>query len=357
MEEKMDRSPYPVPEGLGMLLSSKKRCIILLHDNPDPDALASGYALSVLITARYGLKSSILYGGLISRAENRAMVRLLEIPLKKIGHVRLDHDDFIAMIDTQPGSGNNSLPKGTRCHLVIDHHPRNRKRDSDLEMIDPVVGATATILVYWLLESGVEFSTNLATSLAYAIRTETQDLGRKTTDEDIRAFFAVYPRASMKKLSHIAYPKLPRNYFQALSDGLQKTYCYRNLISAHLGIIPYPEIVAEMADLLLRYERMSWCLCTGRFGNHLYLSLRAAAPGANAGKIIQKLVGDPARAGGHETFAGGRIPLQNGGDGDGPENRLSQQFARQFGYPNPYWKPLLADNGTSLPQPSPEESP
>ena len=117
------------------------------------------------------------------------------------------------------------------------------------------------------------------------------------------------------------------------------------MICAHLGDVSIPEIVAEVADILLRHERISWSLCTGRFDNQLILSLRSSNPRANAGKIIKKLVPDRKNAGGHDMFAGGRILLDNlkPEEINELENKLSQQFAKCLGYSKAEWKTLLEE--------------
>ncbi|MGB3862231.1 MAG: hypothetical protein WA915_09095 [Candidatus Aminicenantaceae bacterium] len=64
-------------------LPPKKRVLILPHDNPDPDAIASAWGLSYLLKKKLGLASTIAYSGLIGRTENRELVRELKIPLVK----------------------------------------------------------------------------------------------------------------------------------------------------------------------------------------------------------------------------------------------------------------------------------
>ena len=94
---------------LDQILQGQKKLLIVLHNNPDPDALASALALRYLGQKRYHIQASIAYGGLIGRAENREMVQELKIPLKEITRIRYSAYSRIALLDTQPGVGNNSL--------------------------------------------------------------------------------------------------------------------------------------------------------------------------------------------------------------------------------------------------------
>ena len=49
------------------------RWLVLTHDNPDPDALASASVLARLLQHRFGSKVTCAYGGIVGRAENREL--------------------------------------------------------------------------------------------------------------------------------------------------------------------------------------------------------------------------------------------------------------------------------------------
>ena len=90
--------------------------LILTHDHPDPDAIASAWTLSYLAKRLSGVESRIVYGGMIGRVENQAMVRLLDIPVHPL-RSRSDFRKFraVALVDTQPCFGNNPFPKEDRA--------------------------------------------------------------------------------------------------------------------------------------------------------------------------------------------------------------------------------------------------
>src|SRR5262245_16239797 len=67
------------------------RIVLVSHVNPDPDALASMLGLRALLAERQPFKAVTLTAdGMIARAENQAMVDLLEIPLVPIAQVPID---------------------------------------------------------------------------------------------------------------------------------------------------------------------------------------------------------------------------------------------------------------------------
>ncbi|MBC7185857.1 MAG: DHH family phosphoesterase [Calditrichaeota bacterium] len=331
---------------LDSLFTGQRTLLILTHNNPDPDALASGMALRYLAERRYGLRATLSYEGFVWRAENQALVRELHIRLRKGGARRAHRFDRVAVVDAQPGAGNVQLPAHVTCHLVIDHHARQRRLQAQVALIDREVGATATLLLELIQAAGLPLTADLATGLSYAIRSETQDLGREASPRDVRAYYAVLPLSSARKLARIIHPKLPRAYFAVLARTLARARIFRHVLTANIGEVPGPDVVAEMADMLLRCARVSWALCTGRFGGNLVLSVRASSPRARADKLIKALVPDPRNAGGHDTFAGGLIAL----DSTEPakvaaiEERVCREFARRLGYEVTEWKALIADD-------------
>src|SRR5690606_34896036 len=60
-------------------IEGKQRLLILTHNNPDPDAIASAWGLSALAKNLQSVKVELAYGGFLGRAENRAMVEILQI--------------------------------------------------------------------------------------------------------------------------------------------------------------------------------------------------------------------------------------------------------------------------------------
>src|SRR3954467_5434954 len=109
--------------GLLQALGGPAPLVILPHDNPDPDSLASAAALKYLAQELLEKDAVIAQGGIVGRAENRAMLTHLNIDLKPVSDLRLRPDSLVALVDTQPGRINNSLPRDIIPAVVIDHHP------------------------------------------------------------------------------------------------------------------------------------------------------------------------------------------------------------------------------------------
>jgi len=303
-----------VPPALLSVLDRPGRLIILPHDNPDPDALASAAALRYLAKSLAGKEAAIGLGGYVGRAENRAMVRYLNIPLVPVADLPLRaRDALIALVDTQPGRQNNSLPDGVKPSIVIDHHPQYStfKEVPFADMRDGY-GATSTILTEYLMGSRLPVETKIATALFYGIMAETQDLGREASQPDMMATHFLYPHTNKRRLSKIENARVPREYFAGFRAAIDSAVIYDRAIVSILGVIRYPDLVAEMADFLLRLDQVEWAAAIGKYEDYLYVSLRTTHRDVNAGDLLQRVLGSD-HAGGHDMIAGGRLAL-NGAD-------------------------------------------
>jgi nanoRNase/pAp phosphatase (c-di-AMP/oligoRNAs hydrolase) len=334
---------------LDHVLQKCKNLLILMHDYPDPDALASALVLSDLVRKRYSLRTRIAYGGLITRAENRTMVQQLQIKLAHVSKIRWNRYRCVAMVDTQPAFGNHSLPENLRPTIVIDHHPSREPLPASFVDIRTEYGARATVLLEYLEAAELETAVDVATAVAYAIRSETQELGRDASTADIDAYLSVYPKANKRKLAKIYNPKLPKTYFTLLHTALQKAQLFRHLAHVHLGDVESPEFVPQIADMLLRHERMGWSVATGRFEKQLFVSMRCSHTKAHAGNMLKKIIGNMGFAGGHTMVAGGRVPFNGHKDEDWKEleDGIIARFLRKLGYKKDIeWKPLLVRDDT-----------
>ena len=283
---------------------------ILPHDNPDPDAMASAVTLKYLVARRLGKEAQIALGGIVGRAENRAMRTYLNISLVPVGEVRFDADMQVVLVDTQPGRSNNSLPEGVVPTAVIDHHPAYAEYPgvSFLDLREDY-GATSTILTEYLRDSKLEVEPKIATALFYGISAETQDLGREATAADIEASHYLYPYTNKRRLAKIENARVPREYFRVFREAIDRAALYdHKIVVSLLGDVQYPDMVAEVADFLLRLEGAEWAAAIGAFNGCLYCSVRTTDRDTNAGDLLQRVLGAKS-AGGHDMIAGGRIPL------------------------------------------------
>jgi nanoRNase/pAp phosphatase (c-di-AMP/oligoRNAs hydrolase) len=252
--------------------------------------------------------------------------------------------DALAIVDSQPGTGNNSLPPDRLLDVVIDHHPARPESESvPWRDIRPDLGATSTIAVEYLRALNVPIDTPLATALFYAIRAETRDLGREATHAERVAYLFLFPLVDFHLLARISQPKVPRAHFAALDRALRSAQVWGDLVAVNMGGISYPDLVAEVADLLLEWEGAHFVLCCGCYGDRFYLSLRTEPSERRAGALMRQLINSQGAAGGHGTMAGGRLfrPVATDADQEATFEQMVKHLLDLIGRGSPPSAPLI----------------
>ena len=92
-------------------LKTAERVVFVSHVQPDPDSLGSMLGLAHLVEQKLGKPTLVTRDGLISRAENRAMVKVLNLHLTKVEDVDWRDGDAVVMVDSQPNTGRHTLPE------------------------------------------------------------------------------------------------------------------------------------------------------------------------------------------------------------------------------------------------------
>jgi nanoRNase/pAp phosphatase (c-di-AMP/oligoRNAs hydrolase) len=333
--------------GLLRAVAGSGGVVICTHRHPDPDSISSALALRYLLEHAAGVRAVVAYEGAIGRAENRAMVSLLRLNLRPLESLPGIDWNAVALVDTQPRSGNNSYPRNARPLVVIDHHPALKSTVAGWSDIRPGYGATATILAEYLQLSGLTVPAWLATALAYGIASETSDLGRGAGERDLEAYLRLYPRVRKRILARIEHPRLPRSYFAVLDRALHQAVSYRNVIGSRLGAVETPDSIAEIADFLLGHERMGWSVVTGCHHGQLYVSLRAVR-GRGAGRLLRELLRERGTAGGHGRMAGGQVDItgMTAFEVEALEEELFARLLSLLGFSGrAEFRPLLARGG------------
>ncbi len=286
--------------------------LILTHNHPDPDSISSAAALREIASVLGAADSTLGYGGIIGRSENAHMVRYLGLDLKRVEASDFDQFDRIALVDTQPATGNNPLPAKKIPDLVIDHHPIIRPtRKVEHVDIREGYGATATILSQYMFQFGLDVDRNLATALLYGIKSETQDLGREAHAIDVECYLKLFPIANKRLLAKIVNSRVPQSYYRFLREAIDNAYICGNAIVTRFSEVENPDIVPEIADLMLRMEGAVWSFCIGKFEEALYLSIRTTNFRRNAGTVMKQLIKGKGSGGGHDLIAGGKIDIPN----------------------------------------------
>lgn len=294
------------------LLKAVENCqqlLILLHNDPDPDAIGAAVGLCYLLEQVTDIDVSIGYKGIVGRAENKALVRFLNRPMGPVNTAELKKHAFIALVDTQPGMGNNIFPANKHPVIVIDHHPlKEATQRADFYDVRVEAGSTSTLLTGYLRSLELAIPAHIATALFYGIKTDTLGLSRAASKTDADAYYFLQPLIDVDGLLQIERAQVPVSYFKSIAATLKNTRIYDRLLVTYIGQMAYPDLAAEMADFLLRMQDIRWVICIGQYKHELVFSIRTFSK-RGAGDLAEVVVGDQGLAGGHGTMAGGHLPL------------------------------------------------
>jgi len=298
------------------VLEARPQVLVVSHNNPDPDSIVSALLLETLLGRGFGIKATIGYSGVIGRAENKALLEYCGIQPVRLGEIELAKFETVALVDTQPGTGNNPFDDARKVTIVFDHH-RLRRDTRQVPFFDvrDHLGSTTTLLYLYCRVWRLELTPKFATAMLYALRSETADMGRAASVVDRRLFKDLYALADLRALSRIVNAKVGEGYFSAIHKGIERAVVYGPLVVVRMGRLPYPDAVAQIADYFLKYEEVSMAFSIGVYGNEILFSLRSDDPGALLGSLARRIAGSLGTAGGHESGAGGQVPVMRGARG------------------------------------------
>lgn len=301
------------------------RILVLMQNSPDPDAIASAATVRHIVHEKLHKNIIIGYGGIMGRAENRAMVHVLNIDIKRITPSELGKYKTLCLVDTQPRAGNNALFTSRPADIVIDHHlsPKKTLWQATLSDVRTDYGATSTILYEYLRAAELKPPPALATALYYGIATDTQEFGREASEADMEAVQALVTQSDKKKLAKIRRAPLPPEYFRLLRNALSNAVVAGHTVVTLLRDCSNPDMFAEVAELMLRLDIARSSVCYGPCNGVVYLSARAADARGNVAPRMKRVVGRLGTGGGHRSMAGGQIPI-----GPDLEKRLHQIHIR-----------------------------
>jgi len=133
-------------------------------------------------------------------------------------------------------------------------------------------------------------------------------LGRNTSPADTAAYLFLQPQVDVDALVQIERAQVSASYFKSLTSAIQAARLFDNdLVVSYLGVMKYPDLGAEIADLFLRLQGIKWVICIGVYENDLILSVRSRSQRIRAGDLARRIIGTKGTAGGHGTMAGGQI--------------------------------------------------
>lgn len=284
--------------------------IVQCHDNPDADAIASGYAL-YLYLKEHGKEVRLIYSGrnVIRKSNLVTMVKELAIPIDHVRNTEKESPaELLVTVDCQYGEGNVTLyPAQTVA--VIDHHRVNRKMPA-LSEIQSNLGACSTLMWCMLKEEGVDVNENetLATALYYGLFSDTggMEVIYHEKDMDLRDN-AKYDDALITKLrnANISIEELETAGAALLRCDYNEQYRFAVVKCGPCD----PNVLGLISDMVLEVDAVDVCVVFSKISNGVKLSVRSCVEEIKANELAAKLCMDMGSGGGHHIKAGGFMQM------------------------------------------------
>src|ERR671937_1052426 len=287
-------------------LADADRVLIMLHNDPDPDAMASGLALRNILRRT---KTTAIIGAIqgVTRPENLRMVNLLDIHVEAITVPSLKDYDRVAMVDVQPHYFGDAID---RVDLVIDHHPEQPGYTAVFKDIRPDYGSTSTILTEHLRAVDANISERTATAMLYAIKSDTLFFNRQTNRVDLEAFSYLYPLSDAALIRKMEGAEITLERLDYVMRAYRGGTLTDQVFCAFLGASPREDFIPYVADFFLQVEDVKWTVVAGVVNDSLVVSVRNLGYSKNAGEFVRRYFAEIGSAGGHRAMAKAIIPMQ-----------------------------------------------
>lgn len=286
--------------------SDAERVLIVLHNDPDPDAMASGLALRNILRRT---KTTAIIGAMqgVTRPENLRMANLLDIHVEPLTAETMKEYDRIAMVDVQPHYFGDVID---RVDLVIDHHPEQPGYTAVYKDIRADYGSTSTILTEHLRAVDVNISERTATAMLYAIKSDTLFFNRQTNRVDLDAFSYLYPLSDAALIRKMEGAEITTERLDYVMKAHQTGTLVEQVFCAFLGPTPREDFIPYVADFFLQLEHVKWTVIAGIVNDSMVISIRNLGYSKNAGELVRRFFADIGSAGGHRAMAKAVVPMR-----------------------------------------------
>ena len=307
-------------------LCCNRTVYIQTHNFPDPDAIASAFALQKLLRL-YSIESTLCYAGRIDKLSTAKMLQKFHIEMHPYDTLReyMQPSDCIICVDSQKNTGNLTDFIGQEV-AVIDHHPTFVKAEYQYEDLR-IAGACASIIAEYFFEAGLTPDRDTATALLYGIKMDTLQFSRSVTPLDISMFAFLHPLIDQDQLKNLECNNLEFHDLRAYGAAIEHIKVYDTVGFSYIPFSCPDGLIATISDFILSLEEVQVSVIFSHRADGIKFSVRSEIAEIHAGELIHRTLKDLGSGGGHSGMAGGLIPLQNVAMlGDYPENRIIQLF-------------------------------
>ncbi len=326
----MDWFQRPMGKRLQTILSERDEIAVLIHPDPDPDAMASAMGVAHLADT-VDTDATIYFSGQIRHQENRVFRNILDPDLNEIQHIDDVEADDVVLVD-------HSTPRGFKGSkklmplAIVDHHPDD---GTGLEFTDKrsSYGSCASIVAEYLRDVGVtplhpdEFEDlpeqeqrsaeilppTVTTGLMYGIHSDTNRLTSGCIEDDHTAAAYLCSGVDEELLGRIANPEVDTEVLDAKSRAISNRTEQGSFIVSSVGQLNNTDAIPQAADELIQLEGVTAAVVYGCREGEIRLSGRSRDDRVHMGDALEAVITDipGSSAGGHSRMGGAQVPLES----------------------------------------------
>ncbi|WP_394347895.1 DHH family phosphoesterase [Halorussus salinisoli] len=328
----------PMGARLKRALSKSDEVAVLMHPNPDPDAMACAIGIAHL-ASEVDTEASIQFAGQIRHQENRAFRTVLDLELDQIDHVSELASEDVILVDHNTPRGFEGAER-LEPYAVVDHHPGNGTGERFTDQRTDY-GACATIVAEYLEDvggtpvgpdderdaDGFVVPADVSTGLLYGIQCDTKHLTSGCTEAEFSAAAYLYEGVDEDLLDRIANPQVSAEVLEVKSRAISGRDVRGSFAVSDVGRINNVDAVPQAADELLRLEGVTAVVVYGRRDDTVHLSGRSRDDRVHMGKALETVADEipGASAGGHARMGGGQVPVEGAAYASGAEAAMWSQ--------------------------------
>ncbi|WP_284007670.1 DHH family phosphoesterase [Haloarcula pelagica] len=334
---------------LRAVIADYEEIAVLMHPNPDPDAMSCSLAVAELADA-VDTTATMVYPGEIRRPENRAFETVLDLEFERIESAEGIDVDSVVLVDHNEPRG---FPGAETIDpvAVVDHHPGDGtgSRFTDVRTED---GACATIFAeyfdeldweFYEVETGVgngtfdgtdvpdgALPTHVATGMLYGIQSDTRSLTNGCSPADFEAASFLYQGVDGDLLNRIANPQVDAEVLDVKARAVTNRVVRAPYAYSDVGEVSNTDAIPQAADELETLEGVSAVVVVGESDGTLRLAGRSRDDRVHIGRAIESVLDDipMAEGGGHARMGGGQLSVDHL-NGIGPSNGVSREELRE----------------------------
>lgn len=328
------RSARPPGADLRRKLADLEEVSLLMHPNPDPDAMSAAIGIACL-AEQVDTDATAQYAGQIRHQENRAFQTVLDLDFDQIEHVSDLAAEAVILVDHNVPRGFAGA-SGVLPFAVVDHHPGDGSGESFTD-VRTHYGATASIVAEYFRdvgakpvppdlhqsEVGTEYTlpSRVATGLLYGILTDTNHLTSGCSGADFTASSYLFEGVDEDLLDRIAHPQVSAEVLEAKARAIAGRSVRGPFAVSDIGQLSNVDAIPQAADELIQLEGVTAVVICGERDGTLYLSGRSRDDRVHMGRTLAAAVEDiaDASAGGHARMGGGQIEQEEQIPGVEPE--------------------------------------